>query len=191
MNSIARAALSVLVFLFATSSWAGFGVGVLGGLQKDTWSVSGAGLNSVDSSKNTTRLGALVWLPILPTLSVRTGYLIENQSTTVVTTVGSSSADLTNTVIPVNLQFEIPITGLYAFGGLLMVSNQSIDPSSSSKNNNDNRTNIGVGYDMLGLPLMALAAEVEYQMGNNVNPTAGYTAKVSTLGLNLVFKVGF
>jgi hypothetical protein len=190
LQVILRPAIVLTTTLILSSpSWAGLGVGVLGGLQKDTWSVSGTGLSSVDASKNTSRLGALLWLPILPTLSVRTGYLMENQSTTVNS--GGTTYSYTNSVIPINLQFELPLTGLYAFGGLLMVTNQSVDPSTTSKNNNDTRTNLGVGYDMLGLPLMSLAAELEYQMGSNVNPTAGYSSKLTAIGINLVFKVGF
>jgi hypothetical protein len=61
----------------------------------------------------------------------------------------------------------------------------------SAKNNNDTRTNLGLGYDLLGLPLMALSIELEYQKGLNVSPTAGADSKVTALGLNLVFKVGF
>ena len=187
-----RLSISILtVLVTASSAWAGLGIGITGGLQKDTWTVSGAGLTSYDVPKNSSHLGVLLWLPILPTLTIRTGYLLESQAYTVNSSGGTSSVSVTNAVIPADLQIDLPLTGLYVFGGLLFASNQSIDPSSNTKNNNDTRTNLGLGYDLLGLPLMGLDLELEYQKGINVSPSAGYDTKMSAVGMNLVFKIGF
>lgn len=183
--------LAFTVLTLSSNAWAGLGIGISGGLQKDTWTVSGTGVTSYDAPKNTTHLGVLLWLPILPTLTIRTGYLLESQAYTVNSSGSTSSVTLINAVIPANLQIDLPLTGLYVFGGLLLASNQSIDPSSNTKNSNDTRTNLGLGYDMLGLPLMGLDIELEYQKGGNVSPSAGFDTKMSAIGMNLVFKIGF
>lgn len=186
--------ISSLILLVSAQAFAGLGVGALGSYQQDTWTASGPNLLSAKAAKGTTRMGALLWIPIFPTLTIRTGYLIETQeletaysSTTVIV-----ENKLTNSVIPVNLQFDLPLVGLYIFGGALMVTNDSVTPSTSTKSESDLRINTGIGYEFISLAVVSINGELEYQQGTkNISPSPGFDLKVNALAANLIFRVGF
>lgn len=183
--------IALLTILTSLSASADLGVGLLASGQQDTWKASIPGVDSISASKISTRYGALLWFPIFPTLSVRTGYLIENQEAETKTAGGNSTSTLKNSVVPLNLQFSLPFTGAYIFGGLLFVSNFSNEPS-GSKLESDQRVNMGAGYEFYSFVVGSLNGELEYQYGTkNLSPAAGSDIKNSAIGANLIFKVGF
>jgi hypothetical protein len=181
---------AALVFLgFTTAAHAEFGVGVFGSYHmSDSYTFSGPLADKVNS-KSSSNVGALVFLPILPYFSIRTGLVYESLNSEVLYAGGAAAVDtkLSNTLIPLNLHFEFPITGLYAFGGVIFVSNSSTEPSTMGKAGSDTRTNLGIGYDFLSLTLLTLSAEVEMQKGSkNVFPDATYDLKTNHTNLNIM-----
>jgi hypothetical protein len=183
--------IAALVLLTSLSASADLGVGALISGQKDSWTASGPGLNSVSSPKMSSRYGALLWFPIFPTLSVRTGYLIENLELESETSLGTFTTTYKNSVVPLNLQFSLPFTGAYIFGGLLFASNFSAEPG-GNKLESDQRVNMGAGYEFFSFVVGSLNGELEYQYGTkNLSSTDGFEIKSRALTANLIFKVGF
>jgi len=186
---ILRVLSAALIFLgFTTAAHAEFGVGVFGSYHiSDSYTFSGPQADKINS-KSSSNVGALVFFPVLPFFSLRTGLVYESLNFESTYTAGAAvNTKLSNTLIPLNLHFEFPITGLYAFGGLIFVSNTSTDPSTSGKAGSDTRTNIGIGYDLMSLTLLTLSGEVEMQRGSkNISPDANFDLKANQMNLNIM-----
>lgn len=162
---------------------------------------------SGDSSGSATgtNLGVLILFPILPTLSLRAGAIQLNRKMTndIPASLGvSGSYELSSGVmaIPVNLQFDLPVTDLYLFGGLTYFKTQAADCSTTNaaytcnadKAPDDTVVNAGVGYNLLSVALFRLGLELESQWGTaNVSTAASGDAKQSALNAGLVFALGF
>jgi len=184
-----RVLSAALIFLgFTSAAHAEFGVGVFGSYHiTDSYTFSGSIADKINP-KGSNNVGALVFLPIFPFFSIRTGLVYESLNfESTYTNSTAVNTKLSNTLIPVNLHFEFPITGLYAFGGVIFASNSSTDPSTSGKAGSDTRTNIGVGYDFFNLTLLTLSGEVEAQRGSkNISPDANFDLKANQLNLNIM-----
>lgn len=183
-----------LVMALSLHANAGLGVAGLLSYQQDTWKGSGTGLDSVKSNKGTNRMGVLLWLPIFPTLTVRTGYVLETQTAEYSYTAGTKSeVKASNHLIPINLQFDLPLVGLYAFGGVVLVTCDSASPSGTKCYNDDQRANLGLGYEFISLGPVQLNGELEYQRGTkNLSDNAAYDIKLeNALALNFLVRVGF
>lgn len=185
-----RLVSAALIFLgFTASAHAEFGVGVFGSYHiSDSYTFSGPVADKVNS-KGSNSFGALVFFPILPYFSVRAGLAYESLNFESTYLGGAAAIDtkLNNTLVPVNLHFEFPITGLYAFGGVIFVTNQKTDPDTFGKAGSDTRTNIGVGYDFFDLTLLTLSGELEYMRGSkNISPDPAYDLKVNNMNLNIM-----
>ncbi len=186
-----RKIIALITVFISLSASADLGVGILVSGQKDSWTASGAGFDSVSSPKMSTRYGALLWFPIFPTLSIRTGYLIENQEMEFTGSGITATMTLKNSIVPLNLQFSLPFTGAYVFGGVLFASNFSNEPS-GSKLESDQRVNLGAGYEFYSFVVGSLNGELEYQYGTkNLVNVAGNELKSRAIGANLIFKIGF
>jgi len=179
---------SLISFAFTTVAHAELGVGVFGSYHlTDNYTFSGPAADKI-SAKGSSSVGALLFLPVLPYFSLRAGLAYENLKFESKYTGGASSVTTTleNRLIPVNLHFEFPITGLYAFGGVIFVDNQKTTPG-TSKAGGDTRTNLGLGYDFFSFTLLSLSAELEYMRGSkNLSPDPAYTVKANNLNLNLM-----
>ena len=184
-----------IVMALSFQAHAGLGVAGMLSYQMDTWKGSGTGLDSVKAKSGTTRVGVMLWLPIFPTLTIRTGYILETQEaeyTYTNTTKGELKAS--NHLIPLNLQFDLPFAGLYAFGGVLLATCDSVSPSAGNKcYNDDQRANLGVGYEFVSLGPVQLNGEAEYVRGmKNLSDNSAYDIKLeNALALNFLVRVGF
>jgi hypothetical protein len=90
--------------------------------------------------------------------------------------------------IPIDLQLNLPVTGLYFYAGVKegIKSGSSCDaPSgftcSADVTSTDTVFNAGLGYELISFGAGALALEAEYESGlSNVNNTTGSTANIKT-----------
>lgn len=188
MKSLQLCFATLLILGFTAQARAEFGVGVIGSYHlSDNYSFSGTGADSV-KAKSGSSFGALAFVPILPWFSLRAGVSYEDLAFEYKYTNGTTDdGKLTNMLVPVNLQFSLPLTGLYAFGGVVFSTNQKTSPDTGSKARNDTRTNLGLGYDFFSFTLLTLSGEVEYMMGNsNISPAAGTELKTNFVNLNLM-----
>lgn len=190
-----RLVSAALIFLGLTSAaHAELGIGVYGSYHiSDSYSFTGANADSI-KGKGGSNFGALLFLPIFPYFSIRTGLGYENVTLESSYTGGAAATEmkLSNQLIPLNLHFEFPITGLYAFGGVVFVTNKKTDPDAGGKAGNDTRTNLGLGYDFFNFTLFRLSGELEYQKGSkNISPVAGYEVKANNANFNLMARFTF
>lgn len=181
---------AALIFLgFTASAQAELGVGVFGTYHlSDAYTFSGPFADKITAPSGT-NYGALVFFPIFPYLSIRTGLAYETLKFKTHYTGGLPTTDtrLENMLIPLNLHFEFPIVGLYAFGGLVFVSNQKTTPNSGTKAQSDTRTNLGIGYDFFNFTLLTLSGELEYLRGSRtIAPNTEYELKTNQLNLNIM-----
>lgn len=190
MKNLRLIFLALISFGFVSAAHAELGVGVFGSYQlSGNYTASGTGLDSV-KTKGANSVGALLFIPVLPWFSLRGGLAYENMKfESNLTGGGSADTTLKNMLIPIDLQFHFPIVGLYAYGGVVFVSNQSTDPDTNGKAASDTRTNLGVGYDFFNFTLLTLSGEVEYQKGSkNISPAAGYDIKNDSVNLNVMLR---
>jgi len=189
MKALRLVSAALVLLGFTASAHAEFGVGVYGTYHMtDTYTFSGPVADKIES-QSSSNVGALLFIPILPYFSIRTGVGYESLNFKSKYLGGAAAVDykLTNMLIPINLHFEFPIVGLYAFGGVVFASNTKTDPDNLGKAGSDTRTNIGVGYDFLTFTLLSVSGEVEYMTGSkNISPNPSYDAKVNNLNLNLM-----
>ncbi|WP_413288551.1 outer membrane beta-barrel protein [Bdellovibrio sp. HCB337] len=190
-----RLVSAAMIFLgLVSSAHAELGVGVYGSYHmSDSYTFTGPNADSV-KSKSSTNFGALLFFPILPYFSLRGGVAYESLNFESTFTGGGAAIDskVNNMLIPVNLHFEFPIVGLYAFGGVIFVSNQKTDPDTAGKMGSDTRTNLGLGYDFFNFTLFTLSGELEYQKGSkNISPDPAYDMKVNNMNLNLMARFTF
>jgi hypothetical protein len=186
-----KCTIAALLLIFGFQAHADFGAGVIVSGAQDTWDASGAGVTGMKSDGMTTRYGLMAWLPLFPGLSMRLGYLRETEKVKVdYSSIPTSNVTLTNNLVPINLQFGLPVTDLYIFGGAIFAYNDKVDPSGTW--NNDLRLNAGLGYAVVDLGPAQLNVELEYQKGTrNLSDTSGADVKNQSVALNIGAQFGF
>lgn len=191
--------LFLAVVLFGANASANLEIAAIAQASKTQYSGDSSG------SSSGTNLGALLLFPLLPTLSLRTGVIQLNRKMTsdIPASLGlSGSYEHSSGVlaIPLNLQFDLPVTDLYVFGGLTYFKTQAVDCSTTNasyscntdKAPDDTVVNAGVGYNLFSVALFRLGLELESQWGTaNVSTAASGEAKQSALNAGLVFALGF
>lgn len=194
--------LTVIAALaFAVNAHANLEIAGIAQMAKTSYSTSDVG--GVEyKGKNDMRIGALLFLPLLPTLSLRTGLLTTERTTDVdAGAAGGFTAKDKLTLIPLNLQWNLPVTSLFIFGGITLINTQSSSISDCSgaancsvsvaKTPNDTAMNFGVGYNIVSFALFRWALEVEYQNGSKDLLDGAGELKASSLNLGTVFAFGF
>jgi hypothetical protein len=178
----------VLASLFiGVHAHAELGVGVLGSYHlSESYSLtSDEGLGETATGKGGYALGAIIFVPLLPELSVRTGLLYEHLR--IDDGVGTSvdRVTLENVALPADLQFSIPLTDLYVFGGAVIAANYN--SSSGTHMNTDVRLDAGLGYSFVTLGPLKLSGEFEYMYGiTNISPNNDDKLMTRFLTFNLV-----
>lgn len=193
--------LTVIAALtFAFNAHANLEIAGIAQMAKTSYSASDVG--GVDyKGKNDMRIGALLFLPLLPTLSLRTGLLTTERTTDIESAAGGFTAKDKLTLIPLNLQWNLPVTSLFIFGGITLINTQSSSISncsgaadcsvSVSKTPNDSAVNLGLGYNIVSFALFRWALEVEYQNGSKDLIDGAGELKASSLNLGTVLAFGF
>jgi hypothetical protein len=128
--------------------------------------------------------GLLGKVSLLPFISLRTGVIQRSRHVTVTGpldaagTGTSGEAELKDTTldIPINAQFDLPLVGLYAFGGVIWSKTQSSKCESktagltcglaNASKPDDFIYDLGVGYKVLNFPLLSLGLEAQVDFGN-------------------------
>ncbi len=191
-----RVLLSTIALLaLANTAKAELTVGVLAGIKKDSYSYTAAAVDSVEYPMSS-RVGALLTLPLFPLLSLRTGVMLDTDKFDVTYTGLSKVSSVASfTSIPLDLQIGLPLTGLYVYGGAVLAMNTKYEVGGSAateKLKADTRMNLGLGYEVFSLAVAKLALEVNYEKGmSNISQIAGEEIKSGHLGLNLAAKIGF
>lgn len=180
---------SSLLLLTASAAHAEFGVGVIGSYHvKDSYTFSGAFADSA-TAQTSSSVGVLGFFPVFPYFSLRFGAMYEqlNMTANYTSGISSSSIRMNNLLIPLDLQFDIPATDLYVFGGVVEALNQSTSASSGAKAQNDTRINVGAGYNFISFAGLKLSAEIEDEMGSHsIAPNTDYNLKLNSWDFNLI-----
>lgn len=155
-------------------------------------------LPGVDVKNGTnTRIGALLFLPVLPTLSLRTGAIYHDRKMKSEIT---GFGDITTTdkllEVPLNLQWNIPVTSAFVYGGLMFDLTQKTECDAPAgfdckKTPNDTAVNIGAGYNLVSFGLIRWAIEIEHQRGTKDLVDGAGEIKQSNWALGTVLAFGF
>jgi hypothetical protein len=178
----------ILAFMFAASfaAHAELGIGAIGSYHiadhYDTTTVIPGETAKPNSSYG---IGALLFLPILPTLSARAGVIYDQMNIKDEGPSFSTKVNYGNFNIPLNVQFDLPVTDLYVFGGAVVAMNNTRPSGSPAWS--DLRFNVGAGYSIITLGPAKLSLELEYQKGTkNISGTPGDSVKFSGLSGNVM-----
>lgn len=191
----------VAALLLSHKAFANLEIAVMAGASQNKVTAS-SDLTATYESANGTRFGGLILFPLLPTLSVRTGAIYHTRKLKVsASSPVAYELEFTNKTmdIPLNLQFNFPVTSLYLFGGMILSNTQSTDCTSnnasitcsSDKTPSDQLMNVGFGFNVFSLALVRLSLEAEHQIGSKDLLDGAGELKQSSTNLGAVFAFGF
>lgn len=170
--------LFVIVFCASQLAKAELGLAGLVGVRQNSSVVESAQTSS--SSKTGLQYGALLTLPIFPTLSLRTGFLSVDRSVGLsgsIIGVGNLTVNAKQKAsyldLPIQLQMNFPGIDLYLFGGgtYSSLTSYTCEPETpgtvcnSQRKNYDSSFDLGLGYRLHTFTGIYLSAELQYQHG--------------------------
>ncbi len=189
-------ALALLIISMASVSLALPKVGALAGYRSNKATAdNGVNYNATPGYQ----VGGLLFFTFTDLFAFRTGLIYTARDVNASFGTLELKSKIAYLDVPVNAQISLPLTGLYAFGGLKLgfkssssceVLNATLTCVSNSVAPLNILFNIGPGYELVNLGVMKLAVEGEYEMGLTNASTSSDKVTTNGFAVNAVLVFG-